>query len=76
MPRERKRYTVEELEKVITSGAKKYVRYEEGAKLYSMGRNTFIDLARQANAVYKFKGVALVNVKKVDEYMEYMLQEY
>ena len=54
MPRERKKCTKEELEHLVGSGAKKYVRYEEGAKLFSVGRNTFIEMAKDANAVFKY----------------------
>ena len=42
MPR---RAEVPELENRMKYGGKKFVRYEEGAKLYSMGLHTFQDLA-------------------------------
>lgn len=61
MPKKRTCLTVEELEKLVHAGVKKYVRYEEGALLYSIGRNSFIDLAKEADAVYKIKGCAVVN---------------
>ena len=51
MPRARAFLSIEELEALVHAGAKKFVRYEEGAKLYSIGRNSFIDLAREADAV-------------------------
>ena len=50
MPRARACLSIEELEALVHAGAKKFVRYEEGAKLYSIGRNSFIDLAREADA--------------------------
>lgn len=49
---------------------KKMVRYEEGAKLYSLGRNKFMDLAKDAHAVYIIDRVALVNLDILDKYLE------
>lgn len=66
----RARSNIDELEKLVKDGTKKYVRYEEGAKLYSMGRNSFMELAKDAKAVFRYKGAALVNIQKVDMYIE------
>ena len=41
--------------------AKKFVRYQEGAELYSIGLTKFQELAKEAKAVYKTDKVALVN---------------
>lgn len=49
---------------------KKYVRYKEGAELYSISERKFIDLANNADAVLHIDKVALVNVDKVDKYIE------
>lgn len=54
MPKQRKE--IKELEKLIQAGKKKFVRYAEGAALYSMGLHTFQDLAKEAKAVYHVKG--------------------
>lgn len=70
MPRKRNTYTFEELQNAIASGGKNYVRYEEGAKLFSVGRNTFIELANEADAVYKYHGCAIVSVRKINEFIE------
>ena len=75
MPKARACLSIEELEAWVHAGAKKFVRYEEGAKLYSIGRNLFIELARDADAVYKIKGCAVVNVQKVDKFIEENLKE-
>ncbi len=64
------RSEVPELESMMRSGKKKFVRYEEGAKLYSMGLHTFQELARDAGAIYRVKRIVLVNTELVDEYME------
>ena len=55
MPR---RAEVPELENRMKYGGKKFVRYEEGAKLYSMGLHTFQDLAKEAGAIYHVKRIS------------------
>lgn len=50
--------------------AKRFVRYKEGAVLYSLGLNKFMDLAREANAVYKIEKVCLVNCELFERYLE------
>lgn len=40
---------------------KKFVRYNEGCEIYSMGRNSFAKLAKDAGAIYKVNNVVLVN---------------
>ena len=44
MPKVRKE--IPELEKLVQVGRKKFVRYEEGVQLYSMGLHTFQELAK------------------------------
>ena len=36
MPRKRAAYTFEEIQNAVANGSKKFVRYEEGAKLYGV----------------------------------------
>ncbi len=50
--------------------AKKYVRYEEGAKKYSMGLSKFQSLAREAKATYKVDKLVLVNYVLFEKYLE------
>ena len=47
------RTEVRELEPMVKAGKKKFVRYQEGAELYSMGLHTFEELAKEAGAIYK-----------------------
>ena len=47
-----------------------YVRYDEGAELYSMCKHTFMKLAAEAGAVYKINRLSLVNTKIFEEYLE------
>ena len=67
MPR---RTEVPELENRMKYGGKKFVRYEEGAKLYSMGLHTFQELAKEAGAIYHVKRIVLVNTELIDEFLE------
>ena len=48
----------------------KFVRYEEGAKMYHMGLSKFQQLAKDAKACYKLNQLVLVNLEILDEYME------
>ena len=73
MPRTRK--AVENLEELVGEKKKKYVRYAEGAQLYSMGLHSFENLAKDAGAVRKVKGVVLVNLEKVDAFIESFAEE-
>lgn len=51
-------------------GAKRFVRYEERAALYSMGVSKFKQLAHEAKAVYEVDKIALVNTEKFEKYLE------
>lgn len=73
MPKTRKE--VPQLENMITTGKKKFVRYAEGAALYSLGLHTFQEVAKEANAVYRVKRCVLVNTEKVDTYLENFCEE-
>ena len=65
-------FSIETLELLVKCSQKPYVSYAEGAKLYSLGRNSFIELAQDAGAVRKIGGRAIVNVQKLNEYIEDM----
>ena len=52
---------------------KKYVRYEEACEIYSMGLTKLKEIARDAEAVYKLNRLVLINVDKMDEYIETFL---
>ena len=67
---ERRKITVEELGKSVHFEGKKYMRYPEAAAFFSIGLHSMEDLAKEANAVYHYNRVALVNVAKVDKYLE------
>ena len=46
----RARIEVPQLENTVGAGKKKFVRYAEGASLYSLGLHTFQEIAKEANA--------------------------
>lgn len=49
---------------------KKFVRYKEGAQMYSMCQTKFEKMAKDAGAVYKLDKVVLVNTEIFEEYLE------
>ena len=49
---------------------KKFVRYKEGADLYSMSQSKFEQMAKDAGAIYKLNKLALVNMEVFDDYLE------
>lgn len=50
--------------------AKKFVRYDEGAKKYSMGLSKFQSLSKEAKATYKVDKLVLVNCDLFEKYLE------
>ncbi len=49
---------------------KRFVRYTDGAEMYSMSLSKFQELAKDAHACYKIKQLVLVNLDILDEYLE------
>ncbi|MDO5020491.1 MAG: DUF6462 family protein [Lachnospiraceae bacterium] len=49
---------------------KKYIRYAEGAEIYSMSLRKFQELAHDAGAIYKVGKMVLVNCEELDRYLE------
>lgn len=49
---------------------KKFVRFKEGANIYSMGITKFQEIAKKAKACYKIGQMVLVNTEILDEYLE------
>lgn len=67
-----KKGDIEAIKIQIENGQKQYVRYAEGAKLYSMSEHSFRDMAKEAGAIRKMPGIVLVHVKTINEYIEIM----
>lgn len=55
--------------KKINNYKKRFVRYKEGAELYSIGLNKFEKMAREAGACYKVDKLVLVNLDEFDAYL-------
>lgn len=49
---------------------RKFVRYKEGAEIYSMCQSKFEKLAKEAKAIYKVGKVVLVNCELFEKYLE------
>jgi hypothetical protein len=49
---------------------KKFVRYKEGAEIYSIGITKFQALAKEAKATYKIDGIVLVNCEEFERFIE------
>ena len=49
---------------------KKFVRYKEGAQLYSISQSKFERMAKDACAIYKLNKVVLVNCEIFEKYLE------
>lgn len=56
--------------KKVREKNKKFVRYKDGAEIYSMGISKFQELAKEAKAIYKIKQMVLVNTEILDDYLE------
>ena len=65
-----KRRENENMENLLTNGRKKFVKYDEGAEMFSMGIHSFMDLAKEAKAVYRIRRIVLVNTEIIEEYLE------
>ena len=51
------------------NGNTKFVRYSEGAEMYHMGVSKFMQMAKDAKAIYKLGQLVLVNLKIFDMLM-------
>jgi hypothetical protein len=58
------------MDKKKKTDKKRFVRYAEGAEMYSMGLTKFQELAKDAKACYKVNQLVLVNLDILDEYLE------
>lgn len=71
----KRRNEIPNLEKQVMNKGKKFVRYNEGAQLYSMGLHSFQELAKEAGAIYHVKRMVLVNTNIIDQYLESFREE-
>ena len=65
-----KRKEFENMDKLLANGKKKFVKYEEGAAMFSMGVHAFTELAKDAKAIYRIRRSVLINTDIIEEYLE------
>ncbi|HPF29607.1 MAG TPA: DUF6462 family protein [Lachnospiraceae bacterium] len=70
MPKKREEIKIAKLEQLVKTGQKKFVSYDEGKELYSVGLHMFQEIAKEAGAVYHIKRRVLVNTEIIDQYLE------
>lgn len=66
----RKTDTVPNLDEFLQGKKKTYVSYMDGAKYYSMNYYAFVKLAKQAGANIRIKKKVVVDLDKVEKYVE------
>ena len=54
----------------IASGAKKFVKYDEGAQIMSMEIHAFMELAKEAKAVYHIRRMEQVIISLLTKWKE------
>ena len=59
----------------LAARKKIYVRYKEGAALYSMGLSKFQQMAHEAKATYKVDKLVLVSIEKFEKHLETFAEE-
>ena len=55
--------------KVTKEQKKKFVRYAEGAEMYSMSLRKFQEFAKEAGAIHKVGKMVLVSCEIIDNYL-------
>ena len=53
---------------------KRFARYDEAVELYGIGRTKLIETAKKARAVHRLGRLALVDLDKMDAYIESFLE--
>lgn len=61
-----------DIEKMQTAvrGGRKYMRSEEAQEYFSIGRHALDKWAKQAKAIYKINGIKLINIEKIEKFIE------
>ena len=63
-------YQGKQAKEKMTNCKKKFVRYKEGAEIYSIGLTKFRNLAKEAQAIYKIDGMVLVKCEIFEKFLE------
>ena len=59
----------------VSVDKKRFYRYKDGAKHYSMGLTAFKQLAKEAGATYKYGKIVMVDADIIDDYLEMFREE-
>lgn len=65
----RTRKPIENMDELLARG-KKYIRSAEAKEMYSVGRHTIEKWAKDAGALRKINGTVLINMDKLDAFIE------
>ena len=63
------RKPIENMDELLSRG-KKYIRSAEAKDMYSVGRHTIEKWAKDAGAIRKINGIVLINMDKLDAFIE------
>lgn len=66
----RKRLPATELHTMVATGAKRFVKRDEGMLIYSLGRHSFDKLGKDAGAVIHYGGNVLFDCEKINEFLQ------
>ena len=50
----------------------RFVRYDEGAEMYHMGISKFMQIAKEAGALYSLPRIELIHKERLDDYMKHI----
>ena len=64
------RKKIENIEDLLKAKQKKYLRFDEAREIYSVGRHTLEKWIKDAGAVRKVNNIVLINVEKLDAFIE------
>lgn len=70
MPKPRAKEKIPDLENLILTGQKKFIRYDIGEELYSVSDKTLRDWVKSSGSEYKIGRMVLINVNILDEWLE------
>ena len=65
---------VDDMNEAVRKG-KKFMRIDEAKEYFSVGKHTMEKWARDAKAVYKINGIKLINIEKIERFLEAFVEE-
>jgi len=71
----RKRLPACELQTMVATGVKRFVKRDEGMEIYSLGRHSFDKLGKDSGAIIHYGGNVLFDCEKMNKYLEAFYDE-